>query len=88
MGWGDGVSANVADIEALAEPRRFHDCGHSTEPGCAIIAALTGGALDAACWRAYDKLQRELEFHSRKDDPKAQAESRKLRMRRRNTARI
>ena len=37
---GDGMSAAFADIEALAAQCRFHDCGHNTEPGCAIVAAL------------------------------------------------
>jgi ribosome biogenesis GTPase len=79
---GDGVSAAFADIEALAVQCRFHDCRHHSEPGCAIIDALDSGALDAARWKAYGKLQRELEFHDNKEDPKAHAESRKLRIRR------
>jgi len=79
---GDGMSTAFADIEALAAQCRFHDCGHNAEPGCAIVAALATGELDAARWRAYGKLQRELEFHNSKDDPKVQAEGRKVRMRR------
>lgn len=78
---GDGMSAAFADIESLATQCRFHDCAHNTEPGCAIIEALDSGVLDAARWTAYGKLQRELDFHSIKDDPKAQAESRKKRIR-------
>ncbi|CAN7151611.1 ribosome small subunit-dependent GTPase A [Devosia sp. LjRoot16] len=79
---GDGMSAAFADIEALAAQCRFRDCGHDGEPGCAIAAALATGALDAARWRAYGKLQRELEFQVGKEDPKAQAESRRVRMKR------
>jgi ribosome biogenesis GTPase len=79
---GDGMSAAFADIEALAAHCRFHDCSHHTEPGCAIIEALDTGALDAARWKAYGKLQRELEFQNGKDDPKARAESRKVWIRR------
>jgi ribosome biogenesis GTPase len=79
---GDGMSATFADIEALAERCHFHDCGHHSEPGCAILEALDTGALDAARWRAYGKLQRELEFQNNKDDPRAHAESRKIRVRR------
>ncbi len=78
----DGMSAAFADIEALAAQCRFRDCGHDSEPGCAIVAALATGALDAGRWRAYGKLQRELEFQVGKEDPKAQAESRKVRIRR------
>ncbi|KQW75761.1 GTPase RsgA [Devosia sp. Root413D1] len=79
---GDGMSTAFADIEALAAQCRFRDCGHDGEPGCAIAAALETGALDAARWRAYGKLQRELNFHTGKEDPKAQAESRKVRIKR------
>lgn len=79
---GDGMSATFADIEALAAQCRFHDCSHDTEPGCAIVAALDSGALDAGRWRAYGKLQRELAFQESKDDPKARAASRKVWVRR------
>ena len=75
---GDGMSAAFADIEALAANCRFHDCGHGTEPGCAIHAALDDGSLDAARWRAYGKLQRELNFQAGKDDPRLRAEGRRV----------
>ena len=35
-----GVAATFADIEALAALCRFSDCAHTTEPGCAVQAAL------------------------------------------------
>jgi ribosome biogenesis GTPase len=79
---GEGMSAAFADIEALAAQCRFHDCRHESEPGCAVIAALETGELDAARWRAYGKLQREIAFQDNKDDPRAQAEGRKLRVQR------
>lgn len=79
---GEGMSAAFADIEALAAQCRFRDCGHVSEPGCAIVEALATGALDAARWLAYGKLQRELEFQVGKEDPRVQAESRKVRIRR------
>lgn len=75
---GDGMSAAFADIEALAAQCRFHDCRHDSEPGCAIAAALESGALDAARWRAWGKLQRELAFQHNKEDPRAHAASRKV----------
>ena len=79
---GEGMSTAFADVEGLAAQCRFHDCRHDTEPGCAIVAALATGALDAARWRAYGKLQRELEFQHAKDDPRAQAEGRRMRVQR------
>jgi ribosome biogenesis GTPase len=50
-----------ADIEALAERCRFADCGHGSEPGCAVQAALDEGALTAERWRNYLKLRDERE---------------------------
>lgn len=50
-----------ADIEALAETCRFADCGHGSEPGCAVQAALDSGELTAERWRNYLKLRDERE---------------------------
>jgi ribosome biogenesis GTPase len=36
------------DIEALALQCRFRDCGHDTEPDCALRTAVARGELDAA----------------------------------------
>ncbi len=56
----DGLGATFEDIEAMAGQCRFHDCGHSGEPGCAIQAGLDAGALEAGRWHGFQKLQREL----------------------------
>lgn len=48
-----------ADIEALTTECRFSDCGHQSEPGCAINAALTAGTLAADRYQSYLKLQGE-----------------------------
>lgn len=50
-----------ADIEELAESCRFADCGHGSEPGCAVQAALDSGELAAERWRNYLKLRDERE---------------------------
>ena len=74
---GDGLSTTFEDIEALAAECRFHDCGHTGEPGCAVRAALEGGALDDDRWRSFQKLQRELAHQERKEDRVARAAYRK-----------
>jgi ribosome biogenesis GTPase len=74
----DGVAATFADIEALVAACRFRDCAHGTEPGCAVQAALADGSLDAGRWRSYAKLQREAARFARRDDPRQQAEQRKV----------
>lgn len=50
-----------ADIEVLAEQCRFADCGHGSEPGCAVQIALDSGDLSAERWRNYLKLRDERE---------------------------
>lgn len=50
-----------ADIEALAEACRFADCGHGSEPGCAVQRALDSGDLAPDRWRNYLKLRDERE---------------------------
>jgi ribosome biogenesis GTPase len=77
-----GVASAFAEVEALIAQCRFHDCGHGTEPGCAIRAALADGTLDSMRWQSYGKLQRELAFEERKNNPRARAETRKVWIRR------
>jgi ribosome biogenesis GTPase len=74
---GDGLDATFEDIEALALECRFRDCGHKNEPGCAVRAALESGALDAARWTGFQKLQREAAFMEAKEDRMARLASRR-----------
>lgn len=48
-----------ADLVALAASCRFRDCAHEGEPGCAVLGALEGGALDPARWSSFRKLSAE-----------------------------
>jgi ribosome biogenesis GTPase / thiamine phosphate phosphatase len=56
---GDGLANAFEDVERAARGCRFSDCRHETEPGCAVRAALAGGDLDPARFRAFRKLERE-----------------------------
>ncbi len=58
--WEGDVDSAFADIAELAAQCRFNDCGHNTEPDCAVQEALETGELDAGRWANYGKLQREL----------------------------
>ena len=58
--WEGDVDEAFSDIAALAAECRFSDCGHVTEPGCAVQAALASGALDPERMQSYRKLEREL----------------------------
>jgi ribosome biogenesis GTPase len=61
--WADGETLEDAfeDIAGLAESCRFRDCGHRTEPGCAVLAALEEGTLDERRYEAYAKMRKELD---------------------------
>lgn len=65
---GGGVAATFADIEELATACRFSDCGHATEPGCAVQAAVADGGLDGARLANYRKLEREAAYAARRED--------------------
>lgn len=73
-----GVSAVFDDVEALFGQCRFSDCTHTKEPGCAIREAVATGVLPEERLRAYEKLQAELAYARRRDDPRAAQENRKL----------
>lgn len=60
----DGVDAVFADLDDLASACRFTDCGHDSEPGCAIRAAIEAGQIDPDRLRRWRKLQAEVTRNS------------------------
>ncbi|MEU3839533.1 ribosome small subunit-dependent GTPase A [Streptomyces sp. NPDC028635] len=74
---GTGVGQVFAEIEELAEECRFHDCGHESEPGCAVRAALEAGELPERRLESYRKLQRENQYIVAKTDARLRQELRK-----------
>jgi ribosome biogenesis GTPase len=73
----DGLNNLFEDIEELALRCRFTDCGHETEPGCAIKEALADGTVDDARFDSYRKLQRELRAIAAKSDARIRIEERR-----------
>lgn len=69
----DDVGAAFDDISELAGACRFRDCTHQREPGCAVRAALERGDLPADRLDSYHKLQRELRYLERREDPVARS---------------
>ena len=55
-----GLDTVFEDIERMARDCRFRDCGHGSEPGCAVREALDAGRLDADRWAHFQKLSREV----------------------------
>jgi ribosome biogenesis GTPase / thiamine phosphate phosphatase len=53
------VKEAFEDIEAIGLGCKFRDCGHDTEPGCAVRAAVESGQLADARYQSFLKLSRE-----------------------------
>lgn len=64
----EGLSAVFSDIESLAVQCRFTDCQHIDEPGCAVLAAVEDGELDAERLEHYQKLIREAQAYALRHD--------------------
>lgn len=54
-----GLDDLFADILISAEECRFNDCRHESEPGCAVLAAVEAGTLDARRLKRWRKLVAE-----------------------------
>jgi len=70
----ESVERTFSDIEELASQCKYGNCGHTTEPGCSVQAALAEGRLDAERLESWRKLEREQESVRRKIDPEARQE--------------
>jgi len=47
------LSHYFPEMKALISQCRFHNCQHLQEPGCAIIAAVEEGEIDASRYDSY-----------------------------------
>jgi ribosome biogenesis GTPase / thiamine phosphate phosphatase len=59
-----GLDEVFVDISSLAHNCRFVDCGHDTEPSCAVNEAVRSGALDAARLKHWRKLVTEEAYNT------------------------
>lgn len=66
---GAELDRSFSDISELAVKCKFSDCGHQSEPQCAVRAAIEQGTLSMARFESYKKLEREVAFQNRKADP-------------------
>jgi ribosome biogenesis GTPase len=69
-----GVAVLFADVEELAQECRFGDCGHESESGCAVLAAIASGALSRRRLDSYRKLQRESAWAASRNDARLRKE--------------
>lgn len=72
-----GVGQVFAEIEELAADCRFQDCSHTSEPGCAVLAALEDGTLPHRRLDSYRKLLRENAWIASRTDQRLRAEMRR-----------
>ncbi len=66
--WGDeeDLAESFADIEELALQCRFSDCGHRSEPGCAVRVGMDSGKFDEQRLENYLRLKEELSYLQRR----------------------
>lgn len=72
-----GLGATFADVEEFGAACRFGDCGHVSEPGCAVRAAVEEGRLPGQRLESYHKLRKELVALAVRQDRRLEAEQRK-----------
>jgi len=58
----EGLGQSFSDVENFFGKCKFKDCGHGSEPGCAIKAAIESGELPAERWASYLKLKAEAKY--------------------------
>ncbi len=55
----DAVLSVFPEIAELVDACKFNDCTHTTEPGCAVLAAVEAGDLDPDRLASFQKLIKE-----------------------------
>ena len=73
---GTGLELVFADVEQLAAGCRFADCGHVSEPDCAVLTAVATGELSPRRLDSWRRLHRELAWEQRRRDARLAAEAR------------
>jgi len=63
IGVSDGVNQGFEDIFRLSLNCRYPNCGHTQEPGCAVLAAVASSELGKDRYSSYMKLRKESEYH-------------------------
>ncbi len=71
------IGEAFGEVEELAQACRFSDCGHRSEPGCALKEAIAAGTLDSERFASFEKLRREQRHLAARVDPRERAEQRK-----------
>ena len=83
----DAVAATFSDVEDLARGCRFRDCGHTSEPGCAVVEAVEAGELPERRLESWRSLRREAAHQAARADARLAAASTREAKRRSRTIR-
>lgn len=63
MSVDDGLDETFSEILAFSQSCKFSNCSHTSEKGCAILAAINSGELSEQRYQNYLKMKRESEFN-------------------------
>jgi ribosome biogenesis GTPase len=73
----EGLESQFDDVEELKLKCKFSDCGHKSEPGCAIKNAISNGSITNDRWNSYIKLQKEVLVAQAKTDKRVEQDQKK-----------
>ncbi|MCP5522288.1 MAG: ribosome small subunit-dependent GTPase A [Verrucomicrobiales bacterium] len=63
LGAESGIASSYADITALSSLCRYQDCSHTSEPGCAVRAAVDADEITQEALDGFLKLKEESAFN-------------------------
>jgi hypothetical protein len=63
LGAEGGIVSSYSDITAASSRCRYHDCSHTGEPGCAVLAAVRTGEISREALDSFLKLKEESTFN-------------------------
>lgn len=63
LGAEGGIVSSYSDITTLSSHCRYHDCTHTSEPGCAVLAAVRAGEISQESLDSFHKLKEESAFN-------------------------
>lgn len=68
LGDAGGIPDAFPEIAELGARCRYHDCTHTSEPGCEVKLAVEEGRISPERFESYAKLLREARFRQRAED--------------------
>ena len=73
-GTEEALAKTFSELDEFLGQCRFRDCGHTSEPGCAIIEAIKDGRLTQARFDSYNRMGREIQYEETKNSPGAKTD--------------